>query len=142
VILLCPPKAASAGTDCLPIDSTKNSEMTNAEEPEAQAEHLEDIADAGDKTRGDSQEATSAARPCSGSVTLLSLNMDSQSRCEIRKMRLERSMERQRRSTITFSTAGLTTEDQKAMTEEHCWSWRGKQENEHRLPTPVVMDIL
>ena len=83
------PKAASAGTDCLPTGSTKDSEMTNAKGPEAPAEPSEDIADPGNETRGDSQEATSTARPCSGSVTLLSLNMDSQSRCEIRKMRLE-----------------------------------------------------
>jgi protein-tyrosine phosphatase len=86
---LMSPNAARAGTDCLPTDSTQNSEMTNATGPEAPAAPPEDIADPGSKAQGDSPPATSTARPCSGSVTLLSLNTDSQSRCEIRKMRLE-----------------------------------------------------
>jgi protein-tyrosine phosphatase len=83
------PKAASAGTDCLPTGSTMDSEIANAMEAEAPAEPPEGIADPGNKTPGDSQDATSTAHPCSGSVTLLSLNVDSQSRSEIRQMRLE-----------------------------------------------------
>jgi protein-tyrosine phosphatase len=83
------PKAASAGTDRLPTGSTMDSEMANAKEAEAPVEPPEGVADPGNKTQGDFQEATSTAHPSSGSVTLLSLNMDPQSRSEIRKMRLE-----------------------------------------------------
>jgi len=83
------PKAASASTDRLPTGSTMDSEMADATEAEAPVEPLEGVADPGNKTQGDLQEATSTAHPSSGSVTLLSLDVDSQSRSEIRKMRLE-----------------------------------------------------
>jgi protein-tyrosine phosphatase len=83
------PKAVSVGTDRLPTGSTMDGEIVNANEAEAPVEPLEDVVDPGNKTQGGSQEATSTAHPCSGSVTLLSLNMDSQSRSEVRHMRLE-----------------------------------------------------
>ena len=83
------PKSASAGADNLTTDSSMSGETTEADGAEGPRKPREAVDDPGSGPQGEAQEDTSTAHPTSGSVTLLSLNMDPRSRCEIRRMRLE-----------------------------------------------------
>jgi protein-tyrosine phosphatase len=82
------PRPKSAGTDRLTTDTSIDSDLTGANGKE----ELRDPAKGdspSDGAPGVSQEPISTAIQHSGSVTLLSWTMDPQSRCEIRRMRLE-----------------------------------------------------
>jgi protein-tyrosine phosphatase len=82
------PRLKSAGTDRLTTDTSIDSETTEANGMKEPGDSTEGDG-AGNVALGVSQGHTSTADQHSGSVTLLSLNMDTQSRCEIRRMRLE-----------------------------------------------------
>ena len=85
---LIPSQRKSASTDRLITDTTMDTDMTDVEEQE-EPEDDEQSDSPGNVFPEEPQETTSTPSQHSGSVTLLSLNMDTQSRCEIRRMRLE-----------------------------------------------------
>jgi protein-tyrosine phosphatase len=82
------PRPKSAGTDRLTTDTSMDSDPKSAKGTKEPGDAAKRDSP-GNSAPVVSQEATSTASQHSGSVTLLSWTMDPQSRCEIRRMRLE-----------------------------------------------------
>ena len=83
------PKRTGAGADTVTTDSSTNNDMIETDGTEDPGEVGAAASEPSSGPLQESAEAKPDAHPPSGSVTLLSMEMDPKSRCEIRRMRLE-----------------------------------------------------